>query len=82
LRIRIFTTTVCPKCNKLKQLLAENGIAFDVLDMQSPEGMSELFEAEVFTFTAPVLQVKSKFYKSEELNRMSDSEILKTVGVE
>lgn len=65
--IRIFTTTICPKCQRLKAYLAELGIEYQTLDMESPAGRTELLYHGVFALEAPVLQAGSAFFTSREM---------------
>ncbi len=81
--IRIFTTEVCPKCKRLKAFLEKEGIAYETLDMQTPEGMTELLCNSVFTYTAPVLQVGEQFYITTQLfkgTELKEEFILQCVG--
>lgn len=65
--IKIYTTAVCPKCKRLKDFLQAQGIAFQVLDMQSPEGITELRFAGCFALEAPVLQVNNEFFTARQI---------------
>lgn len=74
--IKIYTTAVCPKCKRLKDFLQAQGIAFQVLDMQSPEGITELRFAGCFALEAPVLQIGDEFYTNRQIfqgNEISDT---------
>ena len=53
--VKIFSTTVCPKCRRLKAFLENKGIAFESLNMDTAEGMTELFMLGIVAFDAPVL---------------------------
>lgn len=65
--VTVYTTEVCPKCQRLKTFLQEQGIPFQAIDMQSPEGQTELKFNGIFTLEAPVLQVGEEFYLSKQL---------------
>jgi len=65
--IRIFTTTICPKCQRLKAYLAELGIEYQTIDMESAEGRTDLLYHGVFALEAPVLQVGGAFFTSREM---------------
>ncbi|WP_288959386.1 glutaredoxin domain-containing protein [uncultured Aminobacterium sp.] len=65
--IRIFTTTICPECQRHKAYLAELGIEYQTLDMESPAGRTELLFNGVFALDAPVLQVGSVFFTAREM---------------
>ncbi len=70
--IRIFTTTICPKCQRLKAYLDKLGIEYQTLDMESPAGRTELLFNGVFALEAPVLQVGSAFFTSREMFQGQD----------
>lgn len=53
--IKIFSTSVCPKCKRLKAFLENEGIAFDSFNMDTAEGMTELFMLGIVALKAPVL---------------------------
>jgi hypothetical protein len=47
--------------------LSNAGIAFDNIDMSTPEALTELRINGVFTLSAPVLQADGDFYTVEQL---------------
>ena len=53
--VKVFSTSVCPKCRRLKAFLENRGIAFESLNMDTAEGMTELFMLGIVAFEAPVL---------------------------
>jgi len=53
--VKVFSTTVCPKCKRLKAFLESKGIAFESMNMDTAEGMTELFMLGIVAFEAPVL---------------------------
>lgn len=65
--IKIYTTSVCPKCQRLKAYLDKLGIEYQTLDMETAEGRTELLYNGVFALEAPVLQADSAFFTSREL---------------
>jgi glutaredoxin len=65
--IKLYATAVCPKCKRLKDFLQSQGITFQELDMQSPEGITELRFAGCFALEAPVLQVNNDFYTTRQI---------------
>jgi glutaredoxin len=68
-KIILYTTEICPKCNKLKKFLEAHSVAFEVANMSTPESLTELRFNGVFTATAPVLQINDTFLTYEELFR-------------
>jgi glutaredoxin len=67
MRVVVYTTEVCPKCRRLKNFLNASGIDYEVKDMQSPEGLTELRFNGVFALEAPVLQIGEEFFTSVQL---------------
>jgi glutaredoxin len=65
--VKVFSTQVCPKCQRLKKFLTEKGIEFKAEDMETAEGMAQLFNDQIFTFNAPVLQAGKIYLLSEQL---------------
>jgi len=63
----IYSTKSCPKCEQLKAALVKAGIAFENIDMSTPEALTELRINGVFTLSAPVLQEEDNFYTVEDL---------------
>lgn len=63
----IYTTTVCPKCQRLKAFLLNHKIKFLSQDMGAPENLTELVFNGVYSRSAPVLRVGSTFLTSDIL---------------
>ena len=64
---RVYSTKSCPKCEQLKAALVKAGIAFENIDMSTPEALTELRINGVFTLSTPVLQEEDNFYTVEDL---------------
>ena len=64
---KIYSTKSCPKCEHLKAALVKAGIAFENIDMSTPEALTELRINGVFTLSASVLQEEDNFYTVEDL---------------
>ncbi len=67
MKLIVYSTQTCPKCQQLKAALAKAGVSFENQDMSTPEALTELRINGVFTLTAPVLQADDRFYTVEEL---------------
>ena len=65
--IIVYTTKICPNCKTLKQILKESGIVFAETDMTTPAALTELAMNNVFTMSAPVLQVQDNFYTVDDI---------------
>jgi glutaredoxin 3 len=66
-QINVYTTNICPNCKTLKQILGDSGIAYNEIDMTTPAAMTELTMNNVFTMSAPVLQIQNRFYTTENI---------------
>ncbi|MDI9394931.1 MAG: glutaredoxin family protein [Euryarchaeota archaeon] len=66
-KVVVYTTERCPKCNKLKKFLEAKSVPFEVLDMSSPEALTELRFNGVFSVVAPVLQINNEFLTYTEI---------------
>lgn len=74
--ICIYSVKMCSGCEQLKTLLRERNVPFKEFDMSTPEGLTELFFNQCFTFQAPVLQADSTFYLYTQIfqeNEISDT---------
>lgn len=65
--IQIYSTVNCPNCRVLKQFLENKNIQYKEVDMATPAALTELRMNGVFTMSAPVLQVGSRFFITKEL---------------
>jgi glutaredoxin len=65
--ISIYSTSNCPNCRVLKQLLDKKNINYKEVDMATPSALTELRMNGVFTMAAPVLQIGNKFYTYNEM---------------
>ena len=73
-KISVYSTKLCPNCKILKPLLGQENIQYKDIDMATPIGLTELRINNVFTMSAPVLQIgptakccHNKFYTTKEL---------------
>ncbi len=65
--IQIYSTTNCPNCRVLKQFFETKNIRYKEINMATPAALTELRMNGVFTMSAPVLQIGSKFFTTKEL---------------
>lgn len=65
--IKIYSTVNCPNCRVLKQFLETRNLQYKEVDMATPAALTELHMNGVFTMSAPVLQVGSRFFTTKEL---------------
>ena len=67
MKVTVYSTQSCPRCEQLKAALTKAGVPFDNQDMSTPEALTELRINGVFTLSAPVLQAEDRFFTVEEL---------------
>ena len=82
--VNVYSTEVCPKCNKLKKFFKAKGIAFESLDMQEAENLAELRFNHVFTNNAPVLRVEDCFYTVEQIfkgTELLENKVLEVINL-
>ena len=63
----VYSLEFCPHCEILKDYLTKAGIAFNILDLSTPEALTELRMNGVFVQEAPVLQINKIFLTSADL---------------
>jgi Glutaredoxin and related proteins len=66
-KIIIYTTDVCPKCKLLKGFFQSKEIAYEEMNMGTPDALTELAMNNIFTNVAPVLQVDETFLTYKEI---------------
>lgn len=65
---KVYTTSNCPRCKKLKKYLSEKEIKFEEENMTKPEARTELAMKDIFPKSAPVLKTKKdNYYKMNTL---------------
>jgi glutaredoxin len=63
----VYSKKDCPNCDMLKELLKEKGIEHKIMRIDTPEALTELRMNNVFTMSAPVLQIDDKFYTMRDM---------------
>lgn len=79
----LFTSENCPKCNRLKKFLESKNVPFTIIDISSPEGLTELRFNGCFALEAPVLQIEDNFLTTKALfkgNEISISSIQEAIN--
>lgn len=65
--ITVYSKKDCPNCDMLKGLLREENIEYDMVRIDTPAALTELRMNNVFTMSAPVLQIDNKFYTIRDM---------------
>ncbi len=79
-KIIIFTVKNCPKCDQLKKVLPKG---YTEQDMTTPDALTHLRCHDIFTLSAPVLQVNDllfatkSIFKDDQLNIKAIRQILR-----
>ncbi|PTD94696.1 NrdH-redoxin [archaeon SCG-AAA382B04] len=71
---KVYTTSNCPKCKKLKDYLSKKQIEYQEQDMTEPQARAELAMNDVFAKSAPILRINEEYYK---MNSLFDQNSLK-----
>ena len=66
-RVKLYTSPHCPKCNVLKRALEEMGVAYEVLDVSKSDVMADLIMRDIFLMETPGLEVDDRFFHAREL---------------
>ncbi len=82
MKLIVYTTEACSKCEQLKRALGEQRIDFKVVDMATPEALTELRINGVFTLSAPVLQQDDMFLTVEDLFDGDNMRDLEALGIQ
>jgi len=73
--VRVYSTATCPNCERLKDALKGEKIAYENIDMMTADAMTELRMNGIFTLSAPVLQIGDDIF-------LTSSELVKEDGVD
>jgi glutaredoxin 3 len=65
--VTIYSKKDCPNCDLLKELLRGKNIEHNIVRIDTPEALTELRMNNVFTMSAPVLQIDNKFYTLRDM---------------
>ncbi len=79
--VKVYTTEKCPRCKQLKGLLKSHEIVYEEVDMATPEALTELRMRDIFTISAPVLQIDESFLTSKDLFDENGSIFDKVLGL-
>jgi glutaredoxin-like YruB-family protein len=61
MKIRLFTTPICPYCQTLKRFLEEKGIEFQVVNVLKDKDAQEEMISKTNQATIPVLDIDGEF---------------------
>jgi len=65
-KLRVYTSSGCPKCSMLKNWLKKRGFAFEEKTLDT-DVIADLIMKNVVVLSAPVLEVEGTFYTENQL---------------
>lgn len=75
LQITVYSTPFCAPCERLKQYLSQNGIAFVAKDLMMDEDAADRLDG-LGIRSSPVLEVDGQFYTGAQLAPEALSKLL------
>jgi glutaredoxin-like protein NrdH len=66
LKVTVYSTPMCAPCERLKQYLRSNGVAFDAIDLMMNEDAAEKIE-DLGIRSSPVLEIDGKYFSGAQL---------------
>jgi glutaredoxin len=69
--ITVYSKKDCPNCDMLKGLLNKENIEHKIEKIDTPAALTELRLNDVYTMSAPVLQIDNKFYTMDDMTSPS-----------
>jgi glutaredoxin 3 len=71
--IIVYSKKDCPNCDMLKGLLNKENVEYKIAKIDTPAALTELRLNDVYTMSAPVLQIDNKFYTMDDISSLSGS---------
>lgn len=71
--IIVYSKKDCHNCDMLKGLLNKENIEHKIAKIDTPAALTELRLNDVYTMSAPVLQIDNKFYTLDDMASPSKS---------
>jgi len=82
-KVKVYTSPSCPRCEALKDALKRLGIPFEEADVSNTEVMADLIMRDIYLDSTPALEVQGRLYSSEELfdgDRVKEELLKEVVG--
>lgn len=71
--VTVYSKKDCPNCDMLKGLLNKENIEYKIVKIDTPAALTELRLNDVYTMSAPVLQIDNKFYTMDDISSLNGS---------
>jgi len=84
-RVKVYVSPQCPRCEALKKALKEVGVEYEVLDVSNSDVMADLIMRDIFLTETPGLEVDDKFFRAGEIfdgNRLVVDKLRRILGRE
>jgi len=81
--LKLFTTTTCPQCQRVKDLLTKTGIDFEQIDLTTPAGLTELRTLDIWELQAPIMVIGVEplwYLNAGQIESSSDEDLLKVAN--
>ncbi|MDD3293044.1 MAG: glutaredoxin domain-containing protein [Candidatus Pacebacteria bacterium] len=72
MKVRIFSTPICPYCLTLKRFLEEKGIEIEEVDVSADEKSREEMVEKTKQTTLPVLDINGEFIVGFDRNKICE----------
>ncbi len=72
MKVRLFTTPICPYCLTLKRFLEEKGIEIESIDVSSDEKARDEMVEKTQQTTVPVLEIEGEYIVGFDRNKICE----------
>ncbi|MEM2214599.1 MAG: glutaredoxin domain-containing protein [Candidatus Nezhaarchaeales archaeon] len=66
-KVKLYVSPQCPRCEVLKKVLNEMGVEYEVVDVSHSDVMADLIMRDVFLMETPGLEIDGKFFYASDL---------------
>ncbi|MFA5086837.1 MAG: glutaredoxin domain-containing protein [Candidatus Paceibacterota bacterium] len=70
MKVRVFSTPICPYCITLKRFLDEKGIAYESIDVLEDKAAQEEMIEKSNQFSVPVIDIGGEFIVGFDRNKI------------
>jgi len=84
-KVKLYVSPQCPRCEVLKKAMKEMGVEYEVLDVSNSDVMTDLIMRDIFLTETPGLEVDGKFFHAREIfdgDRLIIDKLRKVLGRE
>jgi len=66
-RVKLYVSPMCPRCEMLKRALKEMNVEYEVLDISNSDVMADLVMRDIFLTETPALEVGDHVFFASDL---------------